>query len=206
MDMLAQDNLGMVNIESVAAEHDITENLRLLFNFFPLAYDALKPDAFLVLWADYMVWQQLYDWAKAAGFKVQRWPIIWVKTHTCQNAAAQYNFTKTTELAMVCRKGNATLTRIGAPGHIIASHDEYKESMDHPFVKPFSVWEHLVLSCTLEGQTILDPFAGEMSGPISFLRCNRNYFACEKNEVHFNKGMENIKDYYRRINPDAQFI
>lgn len=206
MDMLDQQNLGMSNIDTVRDTHDVADNLRLLFSFFPLAYDALKSDGFLCLWCDVSIWNQLFSWAKAAGFKVQRWPVVWVKTHQCQNAAATFNFTKTTEVAMICRKGNATLTEVGPLGHIIASHDEYKDTMDHPFVKPFACWEHLVKAVSMEGQTILDPFAGEGSGPVSFLRCNRNYFACESEEHHFNKLMENVKNEYRRSNPGAEFI
>lgn len=205
MDMLKQDNLGMSNIETVRHTHDVADNLKLLFNFFPLAHASLRDKGFLVLWCDYSVWQQLFSWAEAAGFSVQRWPLVWVKTHSCMNSAAQYNLTKTTEIAMFCRKGNATLCR-PTPGHILAAHDEYKDKMTHPFVKPFAVWKHIIESISMEGQLILDPFAGHGTGPLSFLRLNRNFFACEKDEVHFNALQENLKQYYLNLDKRTEFV
>lgn len=205
MAMLSQDNLGMANIESVEKEHDVDQNLSLFARFLPAAYRALRPQGFLVLWCDYMRWQTLYELATAAGFAVQRWPIVWVKTHTCMNSAAQYNFTKTTELAMVCRKGGAVLVKPARYGHIIASHDEYKADMDHPFVKPFAVWEYILTHISMEGESVLDPFAGHGSGVLSALRMKRNAFACEVSSDHYNYLLENVKQHYLSLNPSTQF-
>lgn len=206
MGMLKQDHLGMQNIDTVAGEHEVLANHGLLFNFIERAYSSLKDRGFLVLWCDYSMWQQLYEWTTRIGFAVQRWPVVWVKSYMPMNSAAQYNFHKTTEIAMICRKGNATLVKAPCMGHIIASHDEYKDQMSHPFVKPFAVWKHLVEAVSLEGQLIYDPFAGHGSGPISFLRLNRNYMASEVNPTHYNHLMENLKKYYLGLNPNTTFV
>jgi DNA modification methylase/ParB-like chromosome segregation protein Spo0J len=206
MDNLEQVNVGMTNIDSVRHTHDVAKNLELLYSLFPLAYSSLKPNGFLILWCDQEVWQQLFDWATKAGFKVQRWPITWVKTHQCQNTAAAFNFTKTTEIAMVCRKGNAQMIQLNTPSHIIASHDDFKSSMDHPFVKPFAVWEHLLNAVSIKGQLICDPFCGEGSAILSMLRLERTYFGCELDPVHYNKLLENVKREYRALDPNTIFI
>src|SRR5205823_213908 len=128
--------------------------------FFPLAFHVLADSGFLVLWADQMLWQFIYDRATAAGFKVQRWPLTWVKAHTCMNNASQYNLTKTTEIAVFCRKGNAVLASPSSVSHIVASNDDYHEQLGHPFVKPFKVWEFIIEHVSKKGQLILEPFAG----------------------------------------------
>lgn len=206
MDMLDQENQGMANIDSVREEHQVEENKEFLRKLFKAAYASLKDSGFFCLWADYSMWDYLQVCAFTSGFKYQRWPVVWIKTHTVKNSAAQYNFSKTTEIAMICRKGNATLAQTAPLGHIIAPHDEFKEIMDHPFVKPFAAWEHLVEAVSIQGQTILDPCAGQGSGPISFLRCNRNYMACEKVPEHYNKLMEHLKGYYRGLDQGATFV
>lgn len=206
MEMLDQTNQSMNNIDTIKDTHDVEENIELLEALFIAANIAMKPNGYFILWCDISQWQYLQSLAERYAFKPCRWPVTWVKTHTCKNLAAQYNFTKTTEIAMVCRKDNPTLMRTGSIGHIIAGHDDYKNLMDHPFVKPFACWEYLVEAVSLKGQTILDPFGGEMSGPLSFLRLERNYYTCELDSVHFNKGMEHIKNYYLSLNPNAVFI
>lgn len=205
MSNLDQQNQGMSDIDTVSSEHDVKSNEDLFTQFFPAAYTTLKANGFLVLWCDIMQWQRLYDLAISAGFKVQRWPITWIKTHRCMNQSANQNFTKTTEIAMVCRKGTATLNTIAGECHILASHDEYKEELGHPFVKPFAVWEYIIDHISYEGQTILEPFAGRGSGYLSIIRKKRLATACELNTQHFNALIENIKQYYLKINPNYKF-
>lgn len=206
MEMLAQDNVGMVDIETVAEEHSVVGNTKLLTAFFPVAFAALKENGFCVTWADQMQWEYIYNVALAAGFKVQRWPLVWVKSSRCMNTAAQYNFTKATEIAVVCRKGNATLIEPASVNYIIASKDDLTEGLGHPFAKPFSVWEFILKYVSFESQLIWDPFAGCGSGVISALRMKRNIIACEKDEKHYNRLLENVRKHYLVGNPKANFV
>lgn len=202
------DNLDTIsNIDSVKAEHDV-EYVRdvLMPRFFPAAYHTLKDMAYLATWCDIELWQHMYDLAVKAGFKVQRWPITWVKTHTCGNNSAQFNFTKTTEIAMVMRKGNATLVRNQPTSVIVAANDELCDAIRHPFAKPFKVWEFLIDALTIQGHVVLEPFAGGGSGVVSLLRKGRVPFACEINDVHYNELLENVKQlHYLKLNPNARF-
>ncbi len=194
IDMSMLDD-GMTDIDSVADEHNVEENLFLLAKFFPIAFLTLKETGFLTLWCDYTHWSYLSAQATNAGFRVQRWPIVWVKTSTCKNSAPQYNFTKSTEICMVCRKGNATMIKPSPLGHIIAPHDEFRAKMNHPFVKPYAAWRFLLEHLTLEGQKILDPFCGEGSAIISMQRMGRKPFGCEINEQHYNRLIENMQAF-----------
>ena len=208
MDMLNQGNDGHAfqDIDTVLEEHTVKGNEELFVQFFPAAFTALKPQGFLILWGDQMQWQYQYDLAIKAGFKVQRWPITWVKTHRCMNQSINQNFTKTTEIAMVCRKGTASLSTQAQECHIIEPHDDYKDELGHPFVKPFNVWKYLIEHVSYEGQTILEPFSGRGSGVISIARLKRQFIACELNEKHYNALVENVKQHYLKINPNYTFI
>ena len=205
MDNLAQQNTGMVDINTTSAEHTVSGNEELFTQLFPAAYTALRENGFFILWCDIMQWQRLYDLAISTGFKVQRWPITWVKTHRCMNQVAAKNFTKTTEIAMVCRKGTAALATTAGVCHILAAHDEYKDDLGHPFVKPYDVWKYLIEHVSYEGQTILEPFAGRGSGVLSIARMKRHFIACELNQQHFNALVENIKQFYLKLNPNYIF-
>ncbi len=205
MDMLDQENVGMVGIETVAAEHQVDDNIDLLKRFFPAAYRCLNDPGFLVICADQMLWNFLYCEAILAGFAVQRWPLTWVKTHVCGNNAANYNYTKSTEIAMVCRKGNAQLAVKSSVSHLVAPHDEFKDQMRHPFVKPFKFWQFLIHHTTRINDLILEPFAGHGSGVISLLRMERNVVGCESNTEHYNALLENLRTHYRKVNPNTVF-
>lgn len=204
MENLEQDNLGMVDIDLVAEEHDVADNTTLLRSFFPAAFRCLKPNAFCVTFCDITLWQTMYDAAVAAGFKVQRWPLVWIKP-IAMNSCAQYNFTKTIELAMVCRKGNAVLMKSQSSCVLSASHDWMRKAFGHPFVKPAALWNWIIEAISLPGQTILDPFAGRGSGVVSTLAAGRAAFGVEVNIGHYNALMENVKQHYLKQNKNTTF-
>lgn len=207
MSMLEQQGTGM-DVSAVEQEHDVDGNLALIKDFFPAAYACVKDKGYVITWCDQMLWQTMYDLAIAAGFKVQRWPVTWVKTHTCMNQSAQYNFTKNTEIAIVCRKGNATLASAASECTISASNAEMKKLLGgHPFVKPFEVWEFLASKCTRQGDLVYEPFAGRGSCVVSMLKLGRRVMATELQETHYNHLIENLKQYYiRAIGSEVKFI
>lgn len=205
MDMLDQTNQGQSGIDSVRAQHDVKNNLQMLGAFIPLAYESLREQGFLVMWCDYMNFRYLHDTAVEAGFKVQRWPIVWQKTGPCKNSAAGFNFTKRNEIAIVCRKGLATLAKTCSTNTIIAGPDELSDSASHPFAKPYAVWEYLYEHLTIAGQSILDPFAGSGTAVISALKMNRSAFGCEIEDTHYNEMLNAVKTHYLSITPNASF-
>jgi site-specific DNA-methyltransferase (adenine-specific) len=208
MDMLNQQNPhnGMKDIDTVLEEHDVEYNLKLIAEFFPAAFKTVKDGGFVITWCDQMLWQYMYDHAIKAGFKVQRWPITWDKTHTCLNQSAQYNFTKSTEIAIVCRKGKATLVSPQTKCIVQAGRDELCQSLGHPFAKPRAIWKFLADAVSIEGQTILEPFAGRGSGVISMLGMKRNVVGVELNEAHYNALLENVKTlHFLPLNPSMKF-
>lgn len=206
MDMLDQDQGGMAEIDLVRDEHDIDQNKDLISKFYKLAFHCTKDRAYVVTWCDIDLWDFMKTQAEQAGFVVQRWPITWVKTHSCSNQAAQFNYTKNTEIAMVARKPLTTLTTHAPNCVVTASNIEMRKLIGHPFAKPLECWEKIVKHCTSPGQLILEPFAGRGSGVLSMLRLGMNVMAVECNEAHYNALVENMKQlYYLKQNPKYVF-
>lgn len=206
IEMMAQDFGGLSDIDTVAEEHDVAYNLQLISDFFPAAFQCTKDSAFVITWCDQMLWQYMYDCAIEAGFKVQRWPITWIKTNSCKNSANQYNTTKNTEIAIVCRKPKAVLAKPCNLSHIVASNEEMKQLTGHPFAKPRECWKFLSDLVTIPNQTILDPFAGRGSCALSLLPLNLNVYNCELQVAHFNSLVENLKQYYLKLNSKFTFL
>lgn len=206
MDMISQSNNKFRDIDTVEELHDVDYNLQLIADFFPAAFTTIKEKGFCITWCDQMLWQYMYDHAVKAGFAVQRWPITWIK-NTAMNSCIAYNTTKNTEIAIVCRKKGTTLAKQPNTSVIQCGKDDICNSIDHPFAKPFEIWKFLVEMATLEGQSILEPFAGRGSGVISMLRMNRAVIGTELDTTHYNALLENVKQlHYLPINPNYKFI
>lgn len=197
------DNLELVDQQRIEDEHEVAENLTLLDHWIPLAFKVLRDKGFCILWCDVERWDFLAVIAKNAGFKVQRWPITWCKMHPCRNQAASYNFTKNTEVAMVLRKGNATLIKPQPSTYILADGSIERKLYNNPFAKPFEVWKFIMEAIAHKGQSVYDPFAGEFSSCRAAVNLGLVPFGSELVERHFNKGIENIKETYKLLLRDG---
>jgi DNA modification methylase len=206
MAMLNQNNPhgGMVDIDRVEATHQVDDNLKLLHAFIGRAYDWIKPGGFFAFFYDIMHHNFLFNRCEEVGFKVQRWPVRWEKTHQCMNQSAQYNFTKDFEPVMICRKGNATLAKPATSSRILASNDA--KTTSHPFAKPALVWQTLAEHMTHPNQLILDPFAGSCSSLKMFITMRRQIIGCEIDEKHFNTGLIELKETYQRTYANVEFV
>lgn len=206
MGMLDQTRGAMIDLDKVKAEHDVLENEQLLCNFFAAAFKCTKEKAFVLTCCDIMQWQLMYDAATSAGFAVQRWPFIWKKVNQgVGNSMAMYNTTKDFEIVMLCRKPTTTFINKLSSSFIEAGNTEVTRLTGHPFAKPFELTRLLCNAVSMEGQTILEPFAGRGSMAIEMLKMKRNVVALEKQTEHFNALLENVKtQYYLKLNP--QFI
>ena len=207
MAMLNQQNqASSIHLDRVEDEHDVAENEDLFTQMFPAVFRTLRDKSFFVFWCDIMQWDRLYNLATWTGFKVQRWPLTWHKTHSCMNQSAQYNFTKSTEIAMVCRKGNATLVTPQKSCVVTCSADDSRRKFAHPFAKPQQLTDFIINAISIEGQTIVEPFAGVGSIAIAILRNGRRCVAVEKVEKHYNQMLENTKAHYLGLNKESIFV
>ncbi len=206
MSNLQQDGIGK-DVSDTSAEHDVQSNMELHSRILPHIYRVLKDRGFFITWTDISQWQRGYDLATAAGFRVQNWPLIWYKTTSAsQNGAAGYNFTKNYEIAMVCRKGNATLLT-HQPSSVFVGGDltEVKQ-LGHSFAKPYALWQWLYGAVAVRGQTVLDPFAGRGSSTISALQYGVSPVAIECNEEHHAGLIVNVSDWYKKNLANVEFV
>lgn len=205
IDMIDQSN-SIPDIATIKAEHTVDGNRSLFEVFFPAAFNCLKANAYLITWCDFWEARGMCDLALAAGFKVQRWPITWVKTYPCLNQMAQYNFTKNTEIALVMRKGVITLPIKQLTSTIECGRDDLQDRIKHPFAKPFVLWKRCIEAVTIENQKILDPFCGKGSSFITGMELGRNMYGCELDEALYNSGLEVLKTWYLEKQPKAKFV
>lgn len=206
IDMISQSRNDFSNIDQIEELHKVDYNMQLISDFFPAAFTTMKDRGFCITWCDQMLWQYMYDCAVSAGFAVQRWPIVWVKM-TAMNSCVAYNTTKNTEIAIVCRKKGTTLAKKTNTSVVHSGKDELCGVLDHPFAKPYEIWRFLVEMATLEGESILEPFAGRGSGVISMLKMNRKVVGVELDTTHYNALLENVKQlYYLDLNPNYKFV
>lgn len=71
----------------------------------------------------------------------------------------------------------------------------FNDKTGHPAVFPEKLAEDHILSWSLEGDTVLDPFSGSgTTGKMAMLN-NRYFIGIEKNEEYFNKSLERFKKY-----------
>jgi ParB family chromosome partitioning protein len=204
MDNLEQSS-GHMDVSTVRDTHDVKDNMELLRKALPLMYKVLKNNTYCVLWCDQVVWQFLYDLAQEAGFRVQRWPLVWVKVHQCKNEAAAYNFTKATEIAMVLAKGSPTLIKPQLTNYFSASNKEVRDIFpNHPFVKPFELWEWIIDACFQPRSKIYDPFGGAGSAVLPLFKKGFVPIATELSQEHYNVQINTIVRWYHSIYPGRQ--
>lgn len=188
MDNLQQSNTGM-DVSATVNEHDVEENLKLLKDLVPFAFDVLPDKGFFITFCDIMHFRWLHDLGVQAGFAVQRWPLHWCKPQA-QNSAAGFNFTKAVEHMIVMRKEGTTLAKHGGLNWMPCSNN--KGEFTHPFTKPFDVLKWLIEAVSQEGQTIYDPFCGTGSGPVAALQTGRNFMASERAEQHVYEALTHL--------------
>jgi len=206
MDML-QQNSAVMNIEATRDEHEVEYNVNVLRKFISLAFDATKDHSFCILWCDQDNWGWLQSVAIDVGWRVQRWPYVWVKQTQCKNEAAQYNMTKATEIAMVLRKPGAVLAVPRPTNYIICGQSVDRQQFSHPFSKPLLVWIDLLTHIAHHGQTILDPFAGEGSCIMAGLKNGYNMIGAELPETTwYPRLVENVKQHWlKKYNGNVRF-
>lgn len=198
---------GVSGAAEGVAQADVATSLGELQAFFPLAFGAIRDRGFLVMFLDLDHWEKLQGWATAAGFAVQRWPLIWHKTDYRSNASPQSNFCKNIEYAMVCRKPGSVLTGPQMSSIFACPTGPTTKEFGHPFAKPRALWHWLFAATCIKGQTVLDPFAGSGSSTVSAIEWGLNPIACEIQEQHYNTLVLNCqKEYKKLVGENVEFV
>jgi DNA modification methylase len=190
-------NLDTRDMSAVEDEHDVNQNVSMMEPFLREAFRLVRSGGFCVFFYDLDWHEYLQANAETVGWKVQRWPLIWYKTHNCQNNAAQYNFTKNYESIMVLRRDEKTVLRSPQGSSVWMGDGAAERKLyNNPFAKPFPLWKWIYDAVAFAGQKVLDPFCGEMSACRAAVNCGLTPFGIELRDTHFNRGLENMKGVF----------
>lgn len=69
------------------------------------------------------------------------------------------------------------------------------EEKDHPYRKPLSMMERLVLNHTREGDWVVDPFMGSGTTGVACARHNRNFIGVELEPYNFGIAKRRLQEY-----------
>lgn len=196
IDMNYLDQGQGMNVDRVRAEHDQQDNLAMYPEWLRSMFFILKPKGFCVVWYDNVHWNLIRHLAEQVGFRVQRWPLVWVKTSPCLNQMASKNWTKATEFAIVLSKENATLVK-PQPTNWWAG--PRADTTSNPFAKPKSLWQWILEAFALQGDVIVDPFMGEASSLTASIDFGCRVIGMESNEDHYNSGVMNVRNLYEQL-------
>lgn len=195
---IAMSNLLGSSIERIEETHHVQDNLSLLPKFLRVAFDSIQEDGFLCMWYDLDHHEKIAQWAGDIGWRVQRWPVVWCKTSPCSNQAAQCNVTKSTEVCYMFRRSEKSiLKKKQSTNYILAGT---AASATHPFTKPYEVWKYLIEAVSMEGQTIVDPFAGEGSSLAAAFKLKRTPIGIEIDQKHIASGLGYIQSQLNQKN------
>lgn len=188
MDFLTRKDMGRFDaIDRIAETHDVASNLKLLPEFLDIAFHAIAEDGFLCMWYDLDHHEKIANWAGKIGWRVQRWPLVWCKTSSCLNNAAQCNITKATEVCYFMRRSEKSIIKTKQSKNYIEAPS--CATSTHPFPKPHAVWKYCLDTVSLPGQTVCDPFAGEGSALASIFKTERIPVGIEIDEKHIANGL-----------------
>ncbi len=198
IDMAYLDQGKGIDVSRVEEEHDVTANLQAYKSWLWAMFRVLKPGGYCIIWYDNVNWQLIRDEAEMEGygFRVQRWPLVWIKTSPCLNQMANKNFTKATEFAIVLSKGNSFLANTQSTNYWSGPRSS---STSNPFAKPKGLWQWIYSAICVKGHTVLDPFAGEGSSTLAAIDYGLRPIAIESNENHYNQLVSNVREKYTSL-------
>lgn len=201
------DNLDMADISRVEGEHDVEENIGQMQQFAHNCYGLLKQDRYGFIWYDIKHQEKLVGWFEEAGFAVQPYPLLWIKTHECKNRAAHKWWTKAVEYVLVVAKGKATISKPQAVNWFSCSGKAERKMQNNPFAKPFDFTQWLLSPIILPGQKWADPYAGEGSLVRAMLNLGLDVTAVEKKKIHYDGLLEHVKKHYRQsLSGEVEFV
>lgn len=109
---------------------------------------------------------------------------------------------------MILRKDEHTVLRSQQPSSVWSGDGAAERKLyNNPFAKPFELWKWIFDMVAFSGQTVLDPFCGEMSSSRAAANCGLVPYGIEINDKHYNRGLENMRKVYAVIHKsNVEFV
>jgi site-specific DNA-methyltransferase (adenine-specific) len=185
--------------EAGVDQPNISDSLLTLDSFLIQSWRLVRPNGFCVFWYDLDHHEKLQYSAISRGWRVQRWPLIWVKSDYRSNASPQSNFCKNIEYAMVCRKPNAVLAKVQMSSVFTCPSADTVKRFNHPFAKPLDLWKWIFSAVSIKGQTVYDPFLGSGTSAVAAAEFGLRPMGSEISIDHYSNAIVNIQDGYKKL-------
>jgi site-specific DNA-methyltransferase (adenine-specific) len=138
----------------------------------------LKENAHLYVFTSWKRWHLLYP-VVAKHFEVKNC-LVWNKIRGFLGELIGYNYMEAHELVLFAVKGKRKLNWEGEkPLNILTVKPVWNPDRLHPTEKPTELCKILISYSTVEGETVLDPFAGSGSTLVAAEVLGRNWIGIE---------------------------
>lgn len=183
-----QSNRRVVKARASKLINDDDNATDLLASVLATLYPKMADDSFAVVWVDWKHYSQFEKVVIDTGFTI-RTVIVWDKPNHGSGDLEGTPAPKH-EWAIFAVKGNPKLNfrfdNVMTGNKFIGT--------DHPTEKPVDLLATLIKATTAEGDTVVDPFAGGGSTPITAFKLHRNFWACELDEQWYMQSKDRLFD------------
>jgi adenine-specific DNA-methyltransferase len=156
--------------------YDIMDLVRLVAKE---SYRLLRRDTHAYFWFDVKAYQKVFDILSEVGFTVDPVPLVWVKNTPGQVNHPESRWASGYEACFFCRKGNRALLKQGQSN--VLKYDVVPPAKKiHPVEKPTALLRQLIEASTVDGEVVLDMFAGSGSLGEAAIQTGRNFILIER--------------------------
>ena len=154
---------------------------------------AMQDDCHLLIFTSQQHYPLFRDAVESANYKCGR-VLTWVKeNHT--SGYLRVDFAPQTEWIIHAWRGSPLLT----PRISEVLNYSRASATSHPTEKPIELLSKLIEVCTVEGELIVDPFAGTGNTVLSAVQLNRKVLGVELSENWFNEGLVRINTVNKKV-------
>jgi DNA modification methylase len=155
------------------------------------AYRVLKQDRVAVMFYGWTKIDAFFEAWRSAGFQPVG-HIVFRKNYSSKSRFLRYQH----EQAFLLAKGRPPLPKQPL-GDVMEM--PYSGNKLHPTQKPVAVLAPLIRSFTLQGETVLDPFAGSGSTCAAALLTRRKYIGIEMDAAYYQHASDRLTRIHQRV-------
>lgn len=175
-----------VDIESVfIGERTIYEDAEqtivpMLYATVKEMYRVLKPDRWFVFFYPTVRLEEGKDILQRAGFTIQQVPCVWYKPNKFLSSLSNpyQSFSSQYETFFWGRKGSPRFNKLRL-GNVFVYDTPDRDDRIHPLQMPIDLWREILEIGTVEGESVVEPFAGSGSCGVACIESSRNYTGLE---------------------------
>lgn len=161
----------------IAGDDGVAQAAELLGKVLEQAWNRLATDAHVLVFCDWRAEPEFRRELELAGFALKS-SVIWVKANH-GTGDVKGSFAPRHERILHAVKGKPTLTK--RLDDVLMGYEDM-QSAEHPNAKPPGLLRDLIDATTVEGDLVLDPFAGSGSTLVKAHELGRDFWGCEVDE------------------------